>query len=205
MYITDNIDLTEKLASWKDHQPNWLGRNLEYNPEDNVIARVLRMEGGKSLEDYIFGANIVCTTGAFHYLQLMASDTPTNDFPAGTMVINNPSSADTLAVGDDFADVNSGIAGSFASGQNITATYPNLNNSDAGNPGGGAAVLTWKQSWTAAQFNSGATDIKGGAIVKDNTPTGTDPILNHWNFTSPFGKLSTEPLDVWINHTLVGV
>ena len=205
MYISDRLELEEKLASWKDNQPNYLFRGIEYNPSDNVIAQVLREEGGKPIEDYFFGANIITTDGTFFYLELMAGDSPANPFTAGSMAINNPSSADSLAVGDDWSDVNSPIANSFVAGQNITATYPNLNNGDAGNPGGGASILTWKQSWTGAQFISGGTTIKGGAIVKDNTPTGTDPLLNHWNFSVAFGKLATEPLDVWVNHSLVGV
>lgn len=273
--MSDMKEVTEQFLSWKDNQPHNLSRYSAYNPDDNVIARVLRREGRDILHDYIFGRNLVVETGEQYYVQRMTVSTIDNNFSAGTMIVNNPSSADTPNTADDFSDVNSPIAGSYSSIQstnfaggtghvdqesvglvgtgssatgtlNVTAgvidsititvggsgyvsgeaitlsgatgtggsgvaTLPSLtsvalNNTDTGNAGGGQYIITWKQSWTAPAFVSGANNIQGGCTVDTNAPGVNEPLLNHWNFDQgSFSKQNTEPLDVWVNHTLLGV
>ena len=279
MFIHDMKQLEEQFNSWKDHLPNTWNRYNEVNPNDNVIAKVMREEDGKPLADYFFGANLVVETGEHYYVQKMTDSTITNNFANGTMVLNNPTSADTIASDDDFSDVNSPLAGSYSSlasvtivtggsgyvqdesvtitgntssaanavatanvtagaltsvtitdggsgyqsGETVTITSTGgsgandatitlplltaieLDNQDAENAGRGQYIITWKQSYLASSFEATTNAVTGGAIVADNAPSGTDPLLNHWNFNNTFTKQLTEPLDVWVNHDLAGV
>ena len=122
MFISEMRELEEKFQSWKDRQPAHLSRYSEYNSNDNVIARVLRQEGKDTLEDYYFGANLVVETGEQYYVRKMSDTTLVNDFAAGSMVLNNPSTADTIASTDDFSDVTDPISGSYSSVESISIT-----------------------------------------------------------------------------------
>ncbi len=202
-----NEELNEAFQSWKDHSPHYVKRNEEINIDSNVIA-ILKFPDGH-IEPH-FTHNIVVTTGDQYYAELVengknATGPPTNDFD--TMTLGNPVGNDTIAKSDNFSNLGSPIAGSIKLIDVLGAPfdYPRLDDQDTANPGAGAFIFTWRTSYLTTDFDTdAANDVRSGVIVI-STATGTDPILNHWNFTSPFAKPSTAALVVWVNHTLVGV
>lgn len=201
--MSENLgEINEQFLSWKDRLPKFISRNVEYDPKNNVIALLTESDGYKKA---IFGKNIVCTTGSLYYTKEIGNEsTISPDFTTdGRMVLQNPASADTPAVGDAYSDVTTPISASI---KVIDSTYPKRNDGDSNNPGAGANVFTWRTTWTGANFDTeSANDITGGAIIDTATPVGGSPLLNHWNFTTPFEKLSVASLVVWVNHTLLGV
>lgn len=201
--VTEGIrDINAELfESWKDHQPHYLKRNVEYDPRNNVIALLTLKDG---FQKPIFGRNLVTDTGELYYTKRIAQEaTLSPDFSTdGRMILNNPASADTPAADDEYQDVNNPITDS---NKVIDGTYPKRNDDDVDNPGAASNVFTWRTTYAGADFDTeGGNNITGGAILETATPIGTSPILNHWNFGTPFGKLSTSSLVVWVNHTLVG-
>jgi len=167
----------------------------------NVVALETKSDGTRI---YHYGKNLLVDTGELYYTKRMAQETPTPDFSTdGRMELNNPASADTPAAGDSYDEMLTPIT---ASRKVIDATYPTRDDQDADNPGAGTNVFTWRTTWTGADFDTeSANDITGGCIHEQASPSGSSPLLNHWNFAIAFGKLSTSTLIVWINHTLVGV
>jgi len=192
-----NEELKEAFLSWKDNSPHYQSRNEVININSNIIA-VLKYPDGH-IEPH-FSHNLVVTTGEEYYIELIGQITPTNAFD--TMTLGNPAGNDTLAADDDFGDLGSPITGSK---KVIDGGYPQNNDPDVANPGSGEFVHTWRKSYLTTDFNTdSAPDLRSGVIVIPSA-TGTDPILNHWNFISPFAKPSTAALVVWVNHNLQGV
>ena len=200
----ENSIINEAFLTWKDHSPKYLSRNEQVNINSNIIA-VLKHEDGH-IEPH-FTKNLVVDTGEAYYMELIAQDTPTDTF--NTMVLDNPSVNDTISALDNFSDLDTqgdGTLGENSGAEKvIDGTYPKRDDDDVANPGRGQFVFTWRTSYLTTDFNTDAlADVRVGMITPTD-PTGTDPILNHWNFTSPFAKPSTAALVVWVNHTLVGV
>lgn len=163
----------------------------------NVVA-LLRHDDGSF--DIFKTHNRVVTTGLQYYAQKIGGVNPTNAF--NTCVLGNPSSNDTIALGDNYSDLGSPIT---ASKKTITSNYPQLNNQDSDNTGRGQYVYTWKFEWGSSDFNTeGANNVRSGVITLA-TATGSNPILNHWNFATAFPKLSTSALILWVNHSLSSV
>ena len=197
-------ELEEAFKSWQDNHPHYASRNEEININSNVIA-VLKYPDGQIIPHFTY--NLVVDTGEEYYIQLIGQVAPTNAF--NTMVLDNPSVNDTIAATDNFSDLDTqgdGTLGENSGAEKaIDATYPKNNDDDTANPGRGEFVHTWRTSYLTTDFNTdAANDVRVGMITPTN-PTTTDPILNHWNFTSPFAKPATAALVVWVNHSLVGV
>ncbi len=168
----------------------------------NVIVLETRSDGTKK---YHYGKNLLVDTGELYYTKEIAQEaTPSPDFTAdGRLELNNPASADTLVATDTYAQLLTPIT---ASRKVIDATYPKRNDDDVDNPGRAANVFTWRVTYTGADFDTeSANNVTGGAIHDQASPVGGTALLNHFNFTTSFEKLSTSSLVVWINHTLVGV
>lgn len=147
--------------------------------------------------------NLVVTTGVDYYAELIengknATGSPTNDFT--TAILGNPGSNDTIAAADDFSDFGAGAV----TGTEKVATSSAINNSDTDNTGKGAFVFTWKFEWAGSDFDTESANNVRTGIITVASASGTDPLLNHWNFSTPFEKLSTSALTLWVNHTLVG-
>jgi len=199
----DNIEINEAFLKSKDHAPNYKKRNESLIVENNVIAVLKHPDG--HIEPHIT-FNLVVDTGESYYMELIAQDTPANTF--NTMVLDNPSVNDTIAATDNFSDLDTQADGTLGENSGaekaIDGTYPKRNDDDTSNPGAGAFVFTWRTSYLTTDFDTDAVaDVRVGMITPTN-PTTTIPILNHWNFVSPFAKPSTAALVVWVNHTLVG-
>ena len=131
-----------------------------------------------------------------------------------TCILNNPSSADSLAKADAYGQVSNPIVTSGAQkdctyGGSAPDRYPLTDDQDTDNTGAGTDVVTYKFEWTTAQINTASGNaITGGCIVDKAATLGSAiKILTHWNFSSPasFHKTSTDTLTLYVNHTMNGV
>ena len=183
------------------------------DPKNNICVVKTTADGTKQ---WFYGSNIVTNDGDIYYAKLGASETPSSNEnfrtvasgSGATCVLNNPSSADTLAKADDYGEVSSPIVTSGAQ-KDCTSAYPKTNDGDSDNTGAGTDVVTYKFSWTTSQIDTSAGNaITGGCIVdKAATLANGIKILTHWNFSSPssFHKTNTDTLTLYVNHTMNGV
>ncbi|NIT99633.1 MAG: hypothetical protein GWN01_01415 [Nitrosopumilaceae archaeon] len=203
----------EPLQSWKDNQPNYLFRGVEYNPENNVISILMKKEfypSGKYdlIYEPYYGKNIVTDAGDEFYAQELSPQvaTPTNDFFGSNnrIELQNPGTADTPAKTDTYGDVTSPIT---ASRDTLETGYPTDNDTETFNTGKDVDALTYKYLHAEGDFDTeGANNITGGCIhVGGATPAAGTPLLSHFNYTTPFGKSSTDQLITYINHKFNGV
>lgn len=183
------------------------------DPKDNICVVLTKTDGTKH---WYYGANIVTNDGDVYYAKKACGETPATNENFGaytgsagaTCILNNPSSADTLAKADDYGEVNSPITTSGAQ-KGASSNYPKTNDGDADNTGSGVDVVTYKFEWTTSEIDtSSGNPITGGCII-DKAATLADgaKILTHWNFSSPasFHKTSTDTLTLYVNHTMNGV
>jgi len=186
------------------------------DPKDNICV-VLKKENGS--KHWFYGANIVTNDGDIYYAKRACGETPSSneDFGAcnvsssgkgATCILNNPSSADSLAKTDAYGQVSNPIVTSGAQ-KNCSSNYPKTNDGDSDNTGAGTDVVTYKFEWTTSQINTASGNaITGGCIVDLDATLGSSvKILTHWNFSSPasFHKTSTDTLTLYVNHTMNGV
>ena len=197
--FSDNDSLKEAFLSWKDSHPKYSSRNELVNIDSNIIAALKFPDG--HIEPY-FTTNLVVTTGAQYYAQLVGQVTPTNNFLR--MVLTN-GTISAIAAADNFSNLPTRDFNSGTGEKDIDGTYPKNNDDDVANPGRGEFVHTWRTSYLAADFDtdSGKANVTGG-VITPATPTGTDPILNRWDFGTAFAKPATAALVVWVNHSFVG-
>ena len=183
------------------------------DPKNNICV-VLKKEDGT--KHWFYGANIVTNDGDIYYAKRACGESPSSNENFGavasgagaTCILNNPSSADSLAKADTYGSVNSPIVTSGAQ-KDATSAYPKTNDSDSDNTGAGTDVVTYKFAWTTSQINTASGNaITGGCIVDKAATLGSSiKILTHWNFSSPasFHKTSTDTLTLYVNHTMNGV
>ena len=191
----------------------------EIDPKNNICLVVTHKDGSK---DWWYGANLVTNDGDIYYAKKAAGETPASNenFGASACVLQNPSSADTIAKTDDYDDVNSPILNTTISGtttngnavKNVESGFPKVNDTTTENTGKDVDAVTYKFTWTTAQINTSAGNaITGGAIldqadVTNGVPAAGSKILTHWNFVSPssFHKTNTDTLTLYVNHTMSG-
>ena len=180
----------------------------EIDPKNNICVVVSHLDGSK---DWWYGSNLVTNDGDIYYAKKSASETPTSmeDFGASACVLQNPSSADTIAKTDAYGQVSSPIVTSGAV-RPLTASYPKTADADSDNTGASADAISYRFDWATTQIDTSAGNpITGGAIydVGQTSPVSATKILTHWNFTSPatFHKTSTDTLKLFVNHTFNGV
>lgn len=167
------------------------------NIKDNVIALLTHADGTYDIHTT---HNLITTDGADYYAELIengknATAPPTNDFI--TVLLGNPGSDDTLNIADNFSNW---VQGTLLLTAEKTADQSKIGNTDLDNTGKGTFVFTWKFIWAGADFDTELqNDVRNG-IITTASHVGTDPILNHWNFSMPFEKLSTSTLTLWVNH-----
>lgn len=174
----------------------FINDNKPYLSQYNVVGLLKNLDGSVK---YVKGENLVVTTGTEYYAQLINQDTPTNTF--NSAYLGNPAGNDSIAAADDFSDWGQGT---LLVSTEKTVTSTGLNNLDTDNTGKGAFVYTWKIEWGAGDFNTESNNDVRTGIISVAGATGTNPILNHFNFASPFEKLSTSSLTLWVNHSIVG-
>ena len=183
------------------------------DPKNNICVVLKKADGTKQ---WFYGANIVTNDGDIYYAKRACGETPATDENFGTVasgagatcILNNPSSADTLAKTDAYQHVLTTIVTSGAQ-KDASSNYPKTNDGDSDNTGSGTDVVTYKFEWTTSQIDTSAGNaITGGCIIDKNSTLGTGKkILTHWNFASPasFHKTSTDTLTLYVNHTMNGV
>ncbi len=196
---------------------NQIPKNID--PKNNICVVRTDVNGDK---EWFYGANIVTNDGDVYYAKKACSETPSanEDFGArsgstgATCILQNPSSADSLAKTDTYGSVNNPIVTSGAQkdctyGGSAPDRYPLTNDQDTDNSGKGVDVVTYKFEWTTSQIDtSSGNAITGGCIVDKAATLGSSvKILTHWNFSSPasFHKTSTDTLTLYVNHTMNGV
>ena len=133
------------------------------------------------------------------------------NFFAAACVLQNPSSADTIAKADTYTQVSSPIVTSGAV-QDVEAGFPKVNDTTTENTGKDVDAVTYKFTWTTSQIDTSAGNpITGGCIIDSadaagDSVTAGSKILTHWNFVSPssFHKTNTDTLTLYVNHTMSG-
>ena len=180
----------------------------EIDPKNNICLVVTHEDGSK---DWWYGSNLVTNDGDIYYAKKAAGETPASNenFGASACVLQNPSSANTIAKTDTYGSVTNPIVSSGAV-RGLTATYPKTADSDSDNTGASADAISYRFDWATNQINTASGNpITGGAIydVGQTSPVSGTKILTHWNFTSPatFHKTSTDTLKLFVNHTFNGV
>ena len=183
------------------------------DPKNNICV-VLKKDNGS--KHWFYGSNIVTNDGDIYYAKRACGESPASNENFGaiasgagaTCILQNPSSADSLAKADAYGQVSNPIVTSGAQ-KDCTSAYPKTNDGDSDNTGAGTDVVTYKFAWTTSQIDtSPGNAITGGCIVdKAATLGGSIKILTHWNFSSPasFHKTSTDTLTLYVNHTMNGV
>ena len=183
------------------------------DPKNNICV-VLKKDNGS--KHWFYGSNIVTNDGDIYYAKRACGESPASNENFGaiasgagaTCILQNPSSADSLAKTDAYGQVSNPIVTSGAQ-KDCTSAYPKTNDGDSDNTGAGTDVVTYKFAWTTSQIDtSSGNAITGGCIVdKAATLGGSIKILTHWNFSSPasFHKTSTDTLTLYVNHTMNGV
>jgi len=183
-----NEELYESYLSWKDRQPNYLSRGIEYDPQNNVIALQTFEDG---YQEIYFGKNLVVNDGSQYYVELINQETPMDDFTY--MEVGNPATPDTIALTDEYAQFATPVVASNklidTTGGGFSSDYPLRNDPDTTNPGRGLYVFTWRTTWTSGDFDTeGDNTIKNGVIIPSATPVAGTHLLTHYEFTSPFVK-----------------
>jgi len=180
----------------------------EIDPKNNICLVVSHLDGSK---DWWYGSNLVTNDGDIYYAKRSASETPASNenFGASACVLQNPSSANTIAKTDAYGQVTNPIVTSGAV-RPLTAGYPKTADADSDNTGASADAISYRFDWSTSQIDTSAGNpITGGAIydVGQTSPVSATKILTHWNFTSPatFHKTSTDTLKLFVNHTFNGV
>ena len=169
-------------------------RLFKKNPDDNVV--VLLQKGGKLL-DYVFGKNIVTTTGDVYYAQKACGETPTNNY-TDMYLCNNHVGANSMVKTDNrgnFTDIAS-------TNKTKSANYPRTADPDTDNTGNGANIASWLFSYAAGDFN--AANI-GWAYITKNSPGASESLLCGITFSGTWTKDANTSAKVFVNHGENGV
>lgn len=155
----------------------------------NVLA-VLERPDGKLL---IPASNIVTDAGDVYYAQRGAAESPTNAF--GILELGSAGTPGKTANRSSFTQI-AGTQKAHDTG------YPKSNDADADNTGAGTDVVTYRTSYTKADFN--ASGISHGWIT-NATPGTSEPLLTGYAFAASFNKTADDTLKVFTNHQLTGI
>ena len=165
----------------------------ELLPIRGKVVAVLSGPGGVRVYET---TNLVTTAGDVFYAQRATEATTTNTFDALLL-----STATATATKSDTYAALTPVSGSL---KRFDAGYPQANNLDAANTGKGAAVVTYRVSYSASEANS--TGITRLAITnyQNGAPGAAEPLLCIAAFGSSFTKAGTDTLTVYWNHTFLG-
>ena len=176
--------------------PKFIRALFERNPKHNVVVALHR---GKRLIDFVFGENIVCTTGEVHYAQRCANEAPTNAYVTMWLASGRGGNANGVPVKGD----NRGNYNDIASSNKANATgYPKSNDNDTDNTGNGANTVSWLFSYAAGDGNFAA--ISHCYITRTGN-TANDNLLCAVKFSAAWAKDSNTSAKVFVNHAANGV
>jgi hypothetical protein len=188
-------------------------KKVQINPALNICVVKTDKDGNKS---WLYGKNQVTNDGDIYYATRAGTapsvqTAPDPNFFDAACVLQNPSSADTIAKTDTYAQVSNPIVTSGAV-KDVEAGFPKVNDTTTENTGKDVDAVTYKFTWTTSQIDtSSGNPITGGCIIDSGDATGdtvsaSAKILTHWNFVSPssFHKTNTDTLTLYVNHTMSG-
>ncbi len=162
------------------------------NPEENALVILKRKN---RVLGYVFGKNIVTSTGDIYYAQKACAETPTNNYTDMYLASNGPATpakTDNRANYTDIASTN----------KTKSANYPRTADPDADNTGNGANVCSWLFSYAAGDGNwSGISH----AYVTKNAPGASESLLCGIKFGANWAKDSNTSAKVFVNHGANGV
>lgn len=165
---------------------------FERNPNQNVIVALHR---GKKLLDFVFGQNIVTTTGEIYYAQKACNESPTNSYLDLYLASNGPATPAKTDNRGNFTDI--------ASSNKANATgYPKSNDNDTDNTGNGANTISWLFSYAA---NDGNFAGIGWCYVTKHNAAANDSLLCSVKFGANWAKDSNTSAKIFVNHAQNGV
>ena len=172
--------------------PKIIRAMFERNPKQNVIVALHK---GRKLLDFVFGENIVTTTGEIHYAQRCANETPTNAYVTMWLASNGPATPAKTDNRGNFTDI-------AASNKANSSGYPKSNDNDTDNTGNGANTVSWLFSYAANDGNFAA--ITHCYITRTGN-TANDNLLCSVKFAANWAKDSNTSAKVFVNHAANGV
>lgn len=160
--------------------------------EDNALV-ILRRRG--RLVDYVFGRNIVTSTGEIYYAQKACNEAPTNAYVMMWLASNGPATPAKTDNRGNFTDI-------AASNKANATGYPKSNDNDTDNNGAGNNVISWLFSYAA---NDGNFAGIGWIYVTRTGNTANDNLLCSVKFGANWNKDGNTSAKVFINHGANGV
>lgn len=161
-----------------------------------VTVVITRGETGET--ETIEATNVVSNAGDLYYAEMMAGETPTNDFGAVDSLIGLGTAGDAPSKTSTYANITTKVSGGEAA---FTTAYPKTDDQDAANTGKGSSVVTYKATWAAGVATSNGIDR---VYIALDGATGTDPLLMYAVLNS-FNKGASDTLTLYVNHTPTGV
>ncbi len=162
-------------------------------PDQNAL--VIRRDRSGKLLNYIFGKNIVTSTGDIYYAQRGANEAPTNAYTDMYLGSNGPGSPAKTDNRANFTDIS-------GSNKAKSANYPRTADPDTDNTGAGNNVCSWLFSYAAGDGNwSGISH----AYITKNTPAANESLLCSIKFGANWAKDSNTGAKVFVNHGANGV
>jgi hypothetical protein len=199
---TFRLNATRKYLEFKD---GWeFSEWGVFVPKHMNIMAVLTTPEGKFFN---VGHNLVTAAGDAYYAARGAAATPGTIYGSHAMATAHTGVPTKTGAASQYGNVTV-VSGSLKA---TDATYPLISDADTDNTGGGATVVTWRVSYTKADFNT-ATAITDGVITIANgnpntvgSPVSGSNNLTGYVFASSFTKSVDDTLKVFVNHTLLGV
>jgi len=178
-----------------------------FKPEVSLSVKLAELKRNPDkLKQWFIGKNEVTNDGEIGYANQAATESPSanEDFfgtAASRMQLANPSSTNSLAAGDTWAEFD-GTADSISGSNKVFDTaFPKRNDGDADNTGAGVDIVSFLTSYTTGDFNDGGVTIKNFAILDNASPTDPTKLLTHGGITA-FNKTGTDTLKFFINHEM---
>ncbi len=162
-------------------------------PDQNVVV-IKRSREGKLL-DFVFGKNIVTSTGDIYYAQRGANESPTNAYQDLYLASNGPATPAKTDNRANFTDIAS-------TNKTKSANYPRTSDPDTDNTGNGANVCSWLFSYAAGDGNWSGI---GWAYLTKNAPGASESLLCSIKFGANWAKDSNTSAKVFVNHGANGV
>jgi hypothetical protein len=161
-------------------------------------GRVLAVLEGPAGRRVFETSNLVTTAGDVFYAQRGSGLETTDTFDALVLCTGSA----TPAKADTFAAVSAtDISGSL---KRFDAGYPKNDDQDVGNTGAGAAVITYRVTYSASEANSAGIERLAITNYQNGSPGASEPLLCHAEFAAPFTKAGTDTLTVYWNHEVLG-
>ena len=159
-----------------------------------VVVLTNELTGKKRIIEGI--PNIVTTAGDKYYAEMACGQAPTLVFADISLCTAGPTPVVKASAWNDFT-----VYGDVDAVRAHPATYPLCPDVDPDNTGAGAAVISWKFEWTAADGPFVA--IQWCFIAEAGADAG-HAILQGYKWTAAWDKDIATSAKIFVNHTLLG-